>query len=507
MEEKQEGKMIAISEEKPSSPPKAPDAGERRHPSKGAQACTERLVGLDLSSQGLKSLSSSLFLLSNIRELLLCNNSLEVISKDICKMRSLEKLNLSFNKIRTIPPEIGRMVWLRELHLNDNFISAIPVELGSLCGLEVLNLNNNPLVPPFCALNREKTLIHYCRENNAAYTAPSDRAWVDTVLNRAPHGLYVSIGTYNILCNFYAAKCTYAPTWVLNAEARKETILQNIISYNVDILCLQEIETYAFFDFYREQLEIRLGYDGTFLPKGRSQTLADKRSVDGCATFWKKGKFKLVEQINVDFFNKITTDIRFSLNQSILVRHARKDNIALITVLEHCDGVVLIVVNLHLYWDPEYADVKLFQTVLVLEEIERAKNKFPGASVILAGDFNSLVNSYVYNLIVGGKLDPDGFNLCDYSPLNSGFEHSTPFYDSYNGQDLLFTNFTPTFKGVIDYIFYSDGLQLTSVLSPLEDEYTENTVGLPNIHFPSDHIFIGARFGLSSSSSTYGTSR
>ncbi|KAI4291729.1 CCR4-NOT transcription complex subunit 6 [Pancytospora philotis] len=473
------------------------DGQDRRAINRMISPGPECVFGLDMTFQGLKSLSPSLFLLNGIKELLLNNNELESIPRDICQLRSLERLNLAFNRIRSIPPELGRMVWLRELHLNDNSITTVPMELGGLHGLEVFNMHNNPLVAPFNTLSRERSLVHFCRENNTAYASPADRAWVDTVLSRESGEPFISVGTYNILCNYFASKCTYAPSWVLNADLRKETVLQNIISYNVDILALQEIETCSYFEFYREQLETRLNYESAFLPRGRALLLSDKRTVDGCAIFWKRGKFKLVEQVGVDFYQKITTDIRFSMNQDILQRHARKDNVALIAVLQQAGGALLIVANAHLFWDPEYSDVKLFQTILFIEEIEKIKGKYKDAPTVLLGDFNSLRGSYVYDLIVERCVNGHDFNLYDYSPFSSGFSHSCAFYDAYAGQDLTFTNFTPTFREVIDYIFYSDGLSIVSVLSPVEDEYTEKTVGLPNIHFPSDHIFIGARLCFS----------
>lgn len=454
---------------------------------------TELVVGLDLSYQGLKSLSPSLFLLTTIKELCLNHNELEAIPRDICGMRQLEKLNLSHNKIRIVPPELGRNIALKELLLNDNSISTIPMELGALHNLEVFNLNNNPLTAPFNTLSKDKSLIHFCRENNTTYSPPADRAWVDTILRRDTSQSTITVGTYNILSNFFASKLTYAPSWVLNPDIRKEAILQNIISYNVDILCLQEIETHSYYEFYKDQLDIRLDYESRFYPKGRFLTLSDKRTIDGCATFWKKSRFTLLEQVNVDFCQKISTDQRFSTNQDILMRTARKDNVALITALEQAGGKILIVVNVHLYWDPEYSDVKLFQAILLLEETEKIKAKYPEAQMVLTGDFNSLKKSSVYNLIMERKVGGEDFNLYDYSSLNHGYRHSLYFLDAYHNQDLSFTNFTPSFKETIDYVFYSSGLSLTSVLSPVEGEYAERTVGLPNIHFPSDHIFIGAR--------------
>lgn len=454
----------------------------------------DKVIGLDLSCRGLKSLSRSLFLLSNLKELILNNNEIEIILKDICQMTSLERLDLSHNKIRSIPPKLGKMVSLREVLLNDNLISTIPIELGYLYNIETFNLSNNPLIAPFNSVGKDKSIIQFCRENNTNYSPPADRAWIETMLCENITEDIISVGTFNILCNFFAAKLTYAPSWIINQDSRKDAIVQSIVSYNVDILCLQEVETYSYCDFYKEELNAKLGYDSVFFPKGRSQTLTDKRSVDGCATFWKKNKFKLVEQINIDFYNKIINDIRFSLNQDILMRNSRKDNVTVVSILERSNGELYIVVNVHLYWDPEYSDVKLFQTILLLEELEKIRDKYNNAAMLLMGDFNSLKGSSVYELIVERNFKNEDFNLYNYTPFEKEFSHSLSFNDAYLGQDLTFTNYTPTFKETIDYIFHDNRLRLVSVLSPVEEDYTDVSYGLPDIYFPSDHIFIGAKF-------------
>lgn len=457
------------------------------------------VTGLDLSFRGLKTLSPSLFLLRTLKELIINNNEIESIPKEISQMTALEKLDLSHNKIRCIPRVLGKIVSLRELLLNDNLISTVPVELGYLYNLEVFNLENNPLIVPFNSLGRDKSVIQFCKENNTNYSPPADRAWLDTIVCKNSIEDTISVGTFNILCNYFASKLLYPPSWIVSQDSRKEAILNNIVSYNVDILALQEIETYSYNDFYKDKLSESINYDSAFFPKGRSQTLVDKRSVDGCATFWKKDKFSLIEQINIDFYQKIISDQRFSNNQEIILRNTRKDNVALVTILEKKDGAFFIVINVHLYWDPEYADVKLFQTVLLLEEVEKIQLKYKNASMLLMGDFNSLNDSSVYKLIVEKKLDVSDFSLYDYSPLNANFKHSLSFKDAYFGQELPFTNYTPTFKGTIDYIFYGSELTLLSVLSSVEDEYTDVSFGLPDIYFPSDHIFIGAKFCIKNS--------
>lgn len=453
-------------------------------------------TGLDLSSQGLRNISRSLFDLTFIKLLNLANNEIDVIPKEICMLRNLEVLNLGRNKIRSIPPELGRITNLKELNLRDNLISNVPMEIGALYNLETLDLSNNPLVIPFNALSRDKKLLQFCREHNTGYSAPNDRSWIECSGRSVFYGDVMSVGTFNILNNMYASKLTYAPAWVLNPEFRREGILQEITLYNVDILCLQEIELCSFFEFYKEQLEMRCGYDSVMCPRGRAKNVPDRKNVDGCAIFWRKSKFRLINQFPIDFHQKISQDTRFNSNAELLSRYGKKDNIAVCALLEKPNGQQVLVVNPHIFWDPEYPDIKLLQTLLLMEEIERIKEKHSNAAILLQGDFNSLRDSSVYRSIVTSSVDTADFGGSNYYPMDHKHVCGLNLNDSYANQGLEFTNFTPQFKEVIDYIFYGNGLVLTSILSPVENEYTENVVGLPNIHFPSDHIFLGARFAF-----------
>ena len=55
----------------------------------------------------------------------------------------------------------------------------------------------------------------------------------------------------------------------------------------------------------------------------------------------------------------------------------------------------LYVVNSHIHWDPRFADVKLVQAQILLEEMERITNRDP---VIFCADLNSTTDSAVYEV-------------------------------------------------------------------------------------------------------------
>ncbi|KAI0364341.1 hypothetical protein BV20DRAFT_929784, partial [Pilatotrama ljubarskyi] len=61
--------------------------------------------------------------------------------------------------------------------------------------------------------------------------------------------------------------------------------------------------------------------------------------------------------------------------------------------------------------------------------------------------------------------------------------------------ELPLTNYTPSFKGHIDYIWYSSAnLSVNSILGAVDPSYLDKAVGFPNAHFPSDHLSIVSEF-------------
>jgi len=76
------------------------------------------------------------------------------------------------------------------------------------------------------------------------------------------------------------------------------------------------------------------------------------------------------------------------------------------------------VANPHMTWDPQYADVKLVQTVLLMDELQRtvARGVFGSREalpMIICGDFNSLPSSPVYQFLSKGQLAKSAHNDFD----------------------------------------------------------------------------------------------
>ncbi|KAG1443515.1 hypothetical protein G6F56_010647 [Rhizopus delemar] len=162
----------------------------------------------------------------------------------------------------------------------------------------------------------------------------------------------------------------------------------------------------------------------------------------------------------------------------------------------------VLVANTHIHWDPLFADVKLVQMGVMMEELQRFGQKYLNEGTIhydapskmptiVCGDFNSAPDSGVYEFLSKGSIAQDHDDFGDHSYgtyTTDGLTHPYTLKSSYGTvHDMTFTNLTPGFKGVLDYIWYSTNtLEVNSVLGPIDGDYLSKVIGFPNAHFPSE---------------------
>ena len=124
---------------------------------------------MDLSGQGIRALSPSLF--SDyifLGKLYIDNNRLTHLHSAIGYLRNLTHLDASNNEIMEIPQEIGMLVNLKSLLVFDNHLSLLPFEIGHLYKLETLGIEGNPLdqqLKDEIVHNGTKALVTRLREN------------------------------------------------------------------------------------------------------------------------------------------------------------------------------------------------------------------------------------------------------------------------------------------------------------------------------------------------------
>ena len=374
---------------------------------------------------------------------------------------------------------------------------------------------------------------------------PPGRDWMSFEPSTAQETL--SILSYNILCDKYATRAHYGytPSRALMWDNRKERILHEISFHDADIICLQEVDRESFQTYFYDHLGEK-GYKGFFYPKSRAKTMAEAEAklVDGCAIFFKNQKYNCLDKMVVDFGSSAINRSDMKGEHDIFNRVMPRDNISVVALLENrVTGTRYMIGNAHIFWDPTFADVKLVQVAILMEAIAKKAEEWsrrPAYSgkaasrhgnedstdgtleetnrhndtveynsgtqipLILCGDFNSDHTSGVHELITRGELSGAHEDLTSRSYGNftrDGMYHPFKLKSAYNMiGELNFTNYTPNFTGVIDYIWYSyNAMEVRGLLGNVDDQYLRRVPGFPNIHFPSDHLALKAEFGVRSS--------
>ena len=361
----------------------------------------------------------------------------------------------------------------------------------------------------------------------------------DIVLSRAPDpvkrtlvtpkngagagaGARFRIVSYNVLAEIYATQqqYPYCDIWALSWEYRFHNIMREIVDASPDVVCLQEVQA----DHYENHLYASMndqGYEGVYKQKTRqSMGLAGK--VDGCALFWRRSKFHLVESYSIEFnelAQRQATQVmglnpRSEEGMNFLNRLS-KDNIAQLVVLELANPQLatrtnrdpinqVCIANTHLYSNKEFPDVKLWQAWQLLQELENfAMTRGSSLPLMICGDFNSSPDSAVYDLLMQQNVHPGhpdvnvvtGDDCPNVLPDAINITHSFHLgsaYQSVLGEEPQQTNYTLNFKGVLDYICYSRQTLRPLSVSPVPDEsiLTRHGDALPSTEFSSDHIML-----------------
>lgn len=339
----------------------------------------------------------------------------------------------------------------------------------------------------------------------------------------SPGTIKFRILSYNVLAELYATKQAYpyCDAWSLSWPYRRAMIMQEIEEMQGDIVCLQEVQM-DHFEMHLSPFMHELGFDGLFKSKSR-ESMGQYGKVDGCATFWKLAKFSMTENYTIEF-NDLA---RQSISEMRLDSHEErkfsnrllKDNVAQVVVLEVIPkhGVRpprqlshLCIVNTHLYSNVNRPDVKLWQSMMLANELQQFAIQ-RDLALIICGDFNSEPESAVHELLTEGSLQrhhpeldeeedgtrvlPEQSEIFHNLDLASAMQMASP-----HGQEPLFTNYTRDWKGTLDYILFSPMrirlMSVAAIPTPQELE-AESGEGLPSAVYPSDHLLLCADVALS----------
>mmetsp|Transcript_4568 Transcript_4568/g.7073 ORF Transcript_4568/g.7073 Transcript_4568/m.7073 type:complete len:675 (+) Transcript_4568:56-2080(+) len=353
---------------------------------------------------------------------------------------------------------------------------------------------------------------------------PPDRRLIPlpTTYNKPLTGATFRFLSYNVLAEIYATPSVYpyCPPWALAWSYRRKNLLREVLAYKADLLCLQEVQGDHYEESFKPEMS-KAGYEGVYKQKTRESMGADGK-MDGCAIFFKRDRFALREKHVVEYNESAIGYTGLLKLPPEALKRLSKDNVALVIVLEFLDARTnprnrgntqfLVVANTHIFWDPDFPDVKLWQVQTFLQELEKicirvgtdANGQRNCLPLVIGGDFNSLPESGVHELLSLGRLTPshpdllhDQFGVLSYGPL----QHALSLRDSYAdaNEELQgmpkYTNYTGHFVGEIDYVLYTpERIRLRSFLQLVPEEKVSEFTALPNQQWSSDHVALMCEF-------------
>jgi mRNA deadenylase 3'-5' endonuclease subunit Ccr4 len=308
-----------------------------------------------------------------------------------------------------------------------------------------------------------------------------------------------SIMTYNIMAyNFTKLEWfPYCQPEYLHPRYRAPRILNEIERVNSDILCLQECDHDLFLEYYKTNLE-NMGYTCVY------KMTSNNRVVAIC-TAYKKKLFKQEKASYLDLNEEL------SKFDDSFIKHKEAQTIQL---KHYASGKSVVIVNTHLFWNPEFEYVKYGQMCSIIKHVATFYNN--DLPIIFAGDINSTPGSnvikYIYNKapeisssFKGDYIKNKRFIEQFWNDYKSPFElrsaydvykvSSTDDFADFADNHPDFTTYTHEFHDTIDYIFYTHkNIELLELLKIPTHDAEVKGLKLPSYRFASDHLKIGAKF-------------
>ncbi|KAJ8391011.1 hypothetical protein AAFF_G00097890 [Aldrovandia affinis] len=307
-------------------------------------------------------------------------------------------------------------------------------------------------------------LLKECEEALRNRPARFHRAFVSPE-DRTPLSQPIRVMQWNILAQALGegkdgfVRC---PLDALNWAERKYLILEEILTYQPDVLCLQEVDHY--FDTFQPVLG-SLGYHGTFCPKPWSPCLdvEHNNGPDGCALFFRRDRFELLDSVSLRL-----AALALKTNQVAIVQ----------TLRCRATGHPLCVAVTHLKARSGWERLRSAQGSDLLQSLQAAtRGQHGDVPLLVCGDFNAEPSEEVYRRFAASSLGLDSA----YKRLSADGQTEPP-YTTWKIRPSGESRHT------LDYIWYSSrALSVDSVLElPTEEQIGPGR--LPSYAYPSDHL-------------------
>lgn len=438
-----------------------------------------------------------------------------------------------------------RYKWYKSTNDSDDQASSVPASAKEILNWE--EVGNEFLYTPSvldvgcylkltCAPGNAKRVSDVASEMTSSLTVaagpgfcPFDARHMYTKKQTADYSTF-RVVSYNILADNYAKDefaqkvlFPYCPPYAMDISYRQQLLLKEIPGYNADLICLQECGFKLFENNLQPALET-MGFEGLMRCKGGE-------TPEGEATFFRKSKFSLITRHDIILKEALLNDSA----QAAILDHVSPIPILLETLTKRNTVVQLSIlkvlgfekrylcaVNTHLYYKPTYPHIRLLQSAIILNHIQKVISQFcsgdadggvnvqadadhvspqiandgmhahPQVAVLFCGDFNSGPRTGLVELLTTGRVDSThrDWTLCEDKE-----EHCTTLSINHDWHLFsacgfpAFTNYTGGFKGTLDYIFGDKRyLEVESVVPlPSEDDLSSH-LALPSVVMPSDHL-------------------
>uniref|UniRef100_A0AC35U2M3 Endo/exonuclease/phosphatase domain-containing protein n=1 Tax=Rhabditophanes sp. KR3021 TaxID=114890 RepID=A0AC35U2M3_9BILA len=291
------------------------------------------------------------------------------------------------------------------------------------------------------------------------------------------------------------------------SDYRYPLLLREIIGYDADLMCLQEVDNKFQSKYLMNYLD-KAKYGAVFGIKGGKVN-------EGVVIGWKKNKYDLKQLENVLLVGLLELD-KFPENkdvcdylekdQEIKEKFLSRPTVLLVALLE-CIGELdkfgkakkVLVATTHLHFDPRHEHVKAMQCLLCWRYIERIRKDMgdEDISVIFAGDFNVTPEGGAVQLSLKGttELDEECWN-CTPSMGGAVFKISNkykslcefPEYTNYTLAHNKKKDKIEGFAGTLDYIWGDSTVKVNRIANMPRHESVTKHGALPAKHSPSDHL-------------------
>lgn len=261
------------------------------------------------------------------------------------------------------------------------------------------------------------------------------------------------------------------PMEALNWAERKYLILEEILTYRPDIVCLQEVDHY--YDTFQPVMS-SLGYQSSFCPKPCSPCLdvCGNNGPDGCALFFSRERFRLLH----------VHHLRLS------AMAVKTNQVAVVATLQcQVTGRVFSVAVTHLKARSGWETFRGAQGANLLQQLKSIMSTQQEGAVPLfvCGDFNAEPSEEVYRHFIN-------------SPLGLDSAYRTLSADGITEPSYTTWKIRPSgeSRSTLDYVWYScHGFSVDAVLSmPSEEQIGPDR--LPSYHYPSDHLSLICDFSF-----------